>query len=199
MRRIGVIAVAAACAVVLAGGADAIAAKQVPRPVVSFLDATPDSIPAHGGPVLVRAYVKSAVQCAFAEQHGSSAPLVHVKTVACRSGHVTVRATVPANRTNHLVVVRFRVTAANAAHLRVTKKVEVVQQPAVATTPLPDPVAEDPLAIQTTGVPPAAVGAAYSATLTATGYGRKPPCADRPSHKQPRLRVRFLLAALQRP
>jgi hypothetical protein len=169
LRRLGVIAVAAACAAVLSGGADAVSAKQTPRPVVSWIDATPDSIPAHGGAVLVRAYVRSAVLCAFAEQHGSSARIVHVRTVGCKAGHATVRVTVPANRTSHLMVVRFRVTAASATHRRVTKRVEVVQQPSTQTTPPPAPVDADTLAIQTSAVPPGSVGAAYSTTLTAIG------------------------------
>jgi len=166
----GVTAVAAACAFAFASAAGAAASIKVPRPTVSWVNASPHSIPAAGGKVALTANVSHAKQCVFAGQHGAVAPLVHVRTVGCTSGHASVRATVASNRTSRAVAVWFRVTAVNAVGQRSTVKVAVVQAaPKVASPPASPPTPTASLAVETTSVPAGSVGVAYSTALTATG------------------------------
>ena len=170
MGRLGVVtAIVAAVLLVVAGAATGADAQAVPRPVVSWIDATPESIPAAGGAALVRVNVRHAVWCVFARQHGASAPFVYVKAVKCASGHASVRAKVTANLTSHFVAVRFRVTATNAKGQAVSTKIEVTQGPGAAAAPSPPTPAPTPLAVSTTSLPSAAVGVAYSTSLVATG------------------------------
>jgi hypothetical protein len=163
-RLTGVIVVAVVCACTLVQAA---VAKPTPRPHISWFDATPQAVPAAGGTVVVRVYVRNARRCAFETQRGATSAVRHLRTVSCSSGRATVRLHVPANRTSRILALRFRVTARNARGQGVSARVEVVQQPRAV------PPAPEPLEIQTSSTPSATVGFGYSVALVATG-GKRP-------------------------
>ena len=157
-RTVAVVAALAGCGLTLVGAAQA--ATHPKRPAVTWIEAAPQSIPATGGFVLVRAYVKNATHCELSAQHGSAAARVHVKTVVCASGRATIRAKIAPNLTTHLVGVWFHLTARNAKGVGVDRKIEVTQE----TKPPPPP-----LEIPDSTLPAGLTGAGYSATLVATG------------------------------
>jgi Peptidase A4 family/Putative Ig domain len=168
-RILAVSASAVACGLVLVGTAEA--AKPARRPAVTWLEAAPQSVPAAGGTVLVRAYVQGAARCTLAARHGGSGAFATVKTVACASGHASIRAKVAANRTKHLVGVWFRLTAKSARGVSVTKKIEVTQETRTPKTPkqtAPAP-APTPLTVFSTTLPTGAVGVGYTTKLVAFG------------------------------
>lgn len=167
MRSMGV-AIVVACCLTSVGTAEAATHKG--RPAVTWIEAAPQSIPAAGGSVLVRAYVRNAVRCELWDKRGASASLKLVKTVGCASGRASIRVKVAANRSTRLVGLYFELRARNA-NAAASKKLEVTQESRALRTPTPKtpPPAPVPLEIAEITLPSGLVGAAYSSSLLAIG------------------------------
>ncbi len=167
MKSIGVALVVACC---LACVGTAAAAPHQRRPAVTWLEAAPQSIPAAGGSVLVRAYVQNAVHCELWSRRGTSAALKRMKTVGCASGRASIRVQVAANPSTRLVGIYFELRARNAGAI-VTKKLEVTQEARTPRTPKPKPAppAPAPLEIVDTSLPSGLAGTPYSSSLLAIG------------------------------
>jgi Peptidase A4 family/Putative Ig domain len=133
-----------------------------PRPVIHLISASPGLIPGRGGTVLVRVKVDHALRCAFRGQRRAFGALVLRQTVNCAGGRASVYMPVTANSAGHGVLLRFEVTATDAQSRSTKRGIDVVQLPQNGPK-------DQPLAIATTSLPAATVGAPYSATLTASG------------------------------
>ena len=129
---------------------------------------SPLVIAARGGSIVVKAQVRNAVRCSFQGQHFSSDGFHRGPTVACRSGRAAGRMRVAANLAHHAVKIHFLVTARDAAGKTVQRTFAATQSAAPAPPPPPGPPAQ-PLAVQTSALPNAAIGVAYSTTLSAAG------------------------------
>lgn len=151
---LGVLLAASVCA------PTALAAKPKPRPAVLSLTASPASLPAGGGSVVLTARVAHAARCTFRGQRRAGAAMVVLRTVSCAAGRARIGVPVAASRIQQVDALRFSVTATGGG--RTASIGTRILQAAYAPPP--------PLQItSSTTLPIAAVGGAYTAALTATG------------------------------
>src|SRR5579864_3818947 len=140
-------AAAALIAVAIAGVGAAAASAATGRPAILSLTATPQTLPSSGGTLLLRARVKNASRCTLAG-----------KAVACASGRVSTTVSVAANSSQAPRTIRYVLAAIGAQGTSVRRTVTVSE---AAFVP--------PLVIATGALPQGTVGAAYSATVSASG------------------------------
>jgi hypothetical protein len=152
-------AVVLAAALVGPAGAAAAILKKTPvvrPPAIRSFVVTPGHMPAGGGSVTVRAGVLRASRCTFRLKQGARSAS---RTVACSTGSALAVMAVGANTSPAAQTVSITLTAATGA-----RKATALRKVVVAAKPAP------PLEV-TSGpdLPVGAVGAAYTATLAATG------------------------------
>ena len=154
----------------IAGVPAGAAASAPKKPAIVSFAAVPRRLTADGGAVRLTVAVANAATCIFKGQSAAFTSLNRVKTVSCRRGRVTAVLTVTPNIRAVPATIHYYVRAA-AKGRSVQKALTVVQAgaPTATTVTPPPPPAVPPPTIDTSPLPDGARGAAYTATLSASG------------------------------
>ena len=148
-------------------GTSPAAAAVAPKPTIVSFASAPKKLTADGGAVRLSVRVKNATTCTFKGQGAPFSSLNRVKTVPCAGGRASAVLTVAPNTRSVPATIHYYVRAA-AKGRSVQKTLTVVEAGAPDAGTITPPAVPPPT-IDTAPLPAGAFGAAYSATLSASG------------------------------